>query len=182
MLGYRDRRAHTSLRRLLQRSLKNRSYSWHGGEFTIASTYDDEAQVRIWQPNDTTSKVLRGHASFVYSVSTNRDGSIAASGSWDGTARIWNAQTGQQLFELPHPEGVHAVALDPEGHRLVTVSRGQELRLWDATTGQLLATNRHYDGEDFGPNFFFCRAPTIVSFFNWASSAFSVGSKLTVTS
>ena len=41
-------------------------------------------------PKKITSKVLKGHNDWVYSVAISPDGRYALSGNWDKTLRYWN--------------------------------------------------------------------------------------------
>jgi WD40 repeat protein/serine/threonine protein kinase len=137
-------------------------YSWHGSEVVVASTRDGAGQIRIWRQEQPESMVLEGHTNDIYPVAMSRDGSVIASGSWDGTARIWDGESGRQLFKLTHPMDVQALALAPDGRRLVTVTQDREMRLWDASTGQLMVTKRHYDGFDFNPDILFSSDGTTI--------------------
>ncbi len=48
--------------------------------------------VTVVGPNGGVTAKLAGHKDWVYTVAANKDGSLVASGSADGTIRFWNAQ------------------------------------------------------------------------------------------
>ena len=56
---------------------------------------------------DGRTSLFAGPTDFVYSVSANRDETIAIAGGEDGVLRVWNAQNAQELFkfEPPKPPG-----------------------------------------------------------------------------
>ena len=57
--------------------------------------------------------VLKGHTSYVYSVSFNHDSTLAISGSFDKTICIWNVVTGERMKQLKgHTAGVSSVSFN----------------------------------------------------------------------
>ncbi len=88
---------------------------------------------------------LSGHSDAVWSVSFRPDGSMLASGAWDGTVMLWDAQKGQLLQTLKgHTGWVRSVAFHPDGSTLASGSWDGTVRLWDVHKGQLLHTLREY--------------------------------------
>ena len=83
---------------------------------------------------------LHGHLDNVARVVFSPDGTVIATGSWDGTAKLWNAATGRQLETLPADPGrvVWAVGFSPDGKRVVTGGSGKVAKVWDAATGREL--------------------------------------------
>jgi WD40 repeat protein len=65
---------------------------------------------------DGPPKVLRGHQGSVTAVAFGPDGSLLASGSWDGKERIWDVEAGAEVISFPAaPE---TVTFSPDGRRL----------------------------------------------------------------
>ena len=73
--------------------------------------------MRIW--DSATGKeliALKGHASYVYSVTFSPDGQRVASAGADNTVKLWDTATGKELFALKgHAGEVNDVAFSPDG-------------------------------------------------------------------
>ena len=82
---------------------------------------------------------LEGHTNEVNSVSFSPDGTLLASGSWDGTV-LWDVATREQVTTLDgHMDKAHSVSFSPDGTTLASGSSGTVI-LWDARTGEWIAT------------------------------------------
>ena len=92
----------------------------------------------------TSGKLLRtlqGHTSWVVSVAWNREGTLLASGSGDGTVKLWDVCSGQLLRTLQgHSSWVWSVAWSPDGTLLASGSYDHTVKLWDVRSGELLRT------------------------------------------
>ncbi|MBC7318837.1 PD40 domain-containing protein [Candidatus Bipolaricaulota bacterium] len=76
--------------------------------------------------------LLTGHTEPVLSVAFSPDGSLLASGSWDGTIKLWNVATGEELRTLTgHTGYVYSVAFSPDGKILASGSDDGTVLLWD---------------------------------------------------
>ncbi|MEO8164058.1 MAG: hypothetical protein ABI619_01550, partial [Betaproteobacteria bacterium] len=60
-------------------------------------------------------KILRGHRSFVVSVSFSPNRLILVSGGFDDAAIVWNVETGECLATLRHNSWVESLAFSPDG-------------------------------------------------------------------
>ena len=102
----------------------------------LLAAVSDKA-VLLWDLK--TFKKLRtfDHASVVYGVAFNPDGSRLATGCRDNTIRLWDVVTGEEMAELRgHTDYVHAVAFSPDGSRLASGSGDFTVRLWDTYSAQ----------------------------------------------
>ena len=81
-------------------------------------------------------KTLSGHRDNVMSVEYSPDGSIIATGSWDGTIRLWDGRTGEIKKTLAgHTSEVSSVAFSPDGLTLASGLGNGTIRFWDVETG-----------------------------------------------
>jgi WD40 repeat protein len=73
-----------------------------------------------------------GHPGSVFTVAYSPDGTLLASGGWDGTVRLWNPRTGAEISVLTgHVGPVRSVACAPDGTMLASGGRDRTIRLWD---------------------------------------------------
>jgi WD40 repeat protein len=101
--------------------------------------------VRVWDAATGQELLtLKGHTSWVNSVSFSPDGRRLASTSEDQTVRVWDASTGQELLTL---KGYTSVVFSPDGRLLASAGEDHTVRVWDAATGQeLLTLKGHTEG------------------------------------
>jgi WD40 repeat protein len=87
--------------------------------------------------------ILHGHTGDVKCLVWNRDGTLLASASLDGTARIWDVARRETIAVLTSGTGqVWAVAFSPDGSMLASGGSGGWVYLWDVATGTQLAQFR----------------------------------------
>jgi WD40 repeat protein len=108
--------------------------------------------VRFWDVQSLDAWVLRGHASYGYSVFISPDGGTIYSGGWDGFAgqagsvRFWDAATGEPIGSVGAAgKYVRTAALSPDGSRLavsMALASGVSGRvdILDTATGSMAAT------------------------------------------
>ncbi|MDE5110020.1 MAG: WD40 repeat domain-containing serine/threonine-protein kinase, partial [Trichodesmium sp. St7_bin2_1] len=77
----------------------------------------------------------------VWSITTNPDGRIVASGTTDGSIQLLHLTSGENLGELSGHDGpVFSVAISPDGRTLVSASSGGKIKIWDLYTHRLKNT------------------------------------------
>jgi angio-associated migratory cell protein len=89
---------------------------------------------------------LRGHNDSITSVGFNFDGSLALTGSYDGTVRIWNAADGQLKQTLDGPEDIDWAEWHSKGNAVIAGSKDGTVWMWLAHNGQCVQVFAGHDG------------------------------------
>ena len=77
----------------------------------------------------------------VWSITTNPDGRIVASGTTDGSIQLLHLTSGENLGKLSGHDGpVFSVAISPDGRTLVSASADGKIKIWDLYTHRLKNT------------------------------------------
>ena len=88
-----------------------------------------------WPPGREEA-VLTGHAGEVFSVALTPDGTLAVSGSGDGTVRVWDVPAGEQKAILTgHTGWVRAVMVAADGTLAISGGEDASVRGWDWPPG-----------------------------------------------
>jgi len=86
-------------------------------------------------------KQLKGHSSFVTSVSVSSDGSTVISASADATCRIWSTDTGIPTLILEgHTGPVTSICLSADNNTILSCGEDKTCRVWYASTGENVRT------------------------------------------
>lgn len=104
-----------------------------------------DGTVDVWETSrQPAALTLPGHTGRVTAALT-RDGRIAATGDYAGTARLWDTSNGHLLAEIKaHVGKLRNILMHPEGRWLATAS--ERVRLWDLSTGAMMAETSRFDG------------------------------------
>jgi WD40 repeat protein len=108
------------------------------------------SSLRAWSPPDPPYVVLQtGPQESVTSVAISADGSLVATGSFDGRVRIYDARTGalRRVIGADPSRGVRAVAFAPDGTTIVSggLEMDRTLKVWNVGTGELIRTLAGHD-------------------------------------
>ena len=84
---------------------------------------------------------LEGHESRVWSVDFSPDGTLLASGSWDGTIKLWDITNGRKVKTLQgHSDRVWSVAFSLDSKLLASGSSDKTIKLWNVADGKQIKT------------------------------------------
>jgi WD40 repeat protein len=87
-------------------------------------------KIRIWR-RGARPVVLEAPTGMVWALRILPDGTLASSGSFDGTIRLWDLTKGVECGRLEgHASSVRALAMLEDG-RLASGSEDRTIRLWD---------------------------------------------------
>ena len=125
----------------------------HGNRLASGS-YDES--VKVWQVDEGMQPIYGGshkrlgrclftlpaHSDAVASLDFSYDGTMLASGGFDGLVRIWNTATGQCLKTLRKEEcvPVSQVRFTPNAKFVVVSSMDSRVRLWDYVDSHTVKT------------------------------------------
>lgn len=117
------------------------------GRVALIAGHDPKCPARFWDLETFTpvGKPLL-HEGSVRAVAFTHEGSIALTGSEDGTARMWDVPSGKARGEaLRHGDEIWAVAFSPDDKMVITGGKDNTARLWKVSTGELLGSLPHED-------------------------------------
>jgi WD40 repeat protein/class 3 adenylate cyclase len=85
----------------------------------------------------------------ISSAKYSSDGTVLATGGWDGLVALWDPASGQRIATLdPDTERryvVEDVAFSPDGSLLVSTSWDGTAKMWDVSTHEQIGTLQHED-------------------------------------
>ncbi|MEZ6072274.1 MAG: serine/threonine-protein kinase [Pirellulales bacterium] len=80
---------------------------------------------------------LYRHDSKVRSVAYSTDGTLVASGGYDGKVNVWDVNASGELVELVgHADEVNDLAFSPDGRHLASAGQDHTLRIWNLKPGE----------------------------------------------
>jgi WD40 repeat protein len=70
--------------------------------------------VRLWNPDTGAAvRTLSGHTDWVYALALSGDGTLVASGSWNGEVKVWKVADGSVVKAFIASPGLQTVAAVP---------------------------------------------------------------------
>eukprot|EP01036_Dinobryon_divergens_P057021 gene57021-76133_t len=94
---------------------------------------------------------LEGHSLTIANVKWSPDGTLLASGSYDGELKLWDVTSGALLGTLKlDGERVTSIAWSPDGRKLASGRQDGTVQLWVANSGKLLRTFEGHTGSVTG--------------------------------
>jgi WD40 repeat protein len=90
-------------------------------------------ELKLWDVREGKEKAdLKGHSSYVISISFSPDGKSLASVSWDKTIKLWDLSSGKIIASIGgHPSPLNVVTFSPDGKLLASGSWDGTIRLWE---------------------------------------------------
>lgn len=104
--------------------------------------HNAEAQLRR-SMGMSRQKFSLPHDSSINMATLNKQGTLAATASYDYYAKVWDLTDGRELRRFRHDRMVNTVVFSNDGRRLLTASGDETARLWDVETGQQLLMLKH---------------------------------------
>ncbi len=99
------------------------------GTYWAASSRRGE--VLVWSASSQTlHQAWHAHADMIWTLTFSPDGSMLASGSWDGTVKLWDAASGALRWTGSHSSRINTVAFSPDGSMLASAGLDATVKLW----------------------------------------------------
>lgn len=100
------------------------------------------AVIKLWDVKQRrVLKTMRGHESFIQSVTFSPDSKTLATAGADGTIKLWDVKTGRNRRTLEkHVLTVYDITFMNDGKTLVSAGYEGSVKFWDVATGRLLNT------------------------------------------
>lgn len=115
-------------------------------------------RVFLWdiRQENEPRRIFAGHQEDVQTVSISPDGTLAATGSIDGTIILWKVQTGENHITLPDNGGmVLSTTFSPDG-KFIAAAVDSMAYIWKTETGEKVSDIQGHEGViwflSFAPN------------------------------
>ncbi|HLJ92481.1 MAG TPA: WD40 repeat domain-containing protein [Gemmataceae bacterium] len=104
-----------------------------GQKWSERNGKDRRYEVSLWEL--ATGKqilTLQGHTQHIPSVAFSPDGSLVASGSWDGAVKLWQVATGTEIATFRGDTGpILSVAISFDSKMLAAAGQSGKIQLWN---------------------------------------------------
>lgn len=95
--------------------------------------------IKLWRPDGTLIRTLKGHTHIVLSVDFSPDGQLMVSSSYDKTIRFWTLDGTLVRTIEAHEDDVTSVVFSPDGKHVASASVDSTIKIW-SIDGTLLQT------------------------------------------
>lgn len=100
----------------------------------VSGSYD--SCVSLWNLDDDTQTIIKGHGSYILSVLWSKDGTQVVSASSNGSIKVWSTEDYTCVLDLlGHCKAVLSISLLADGTTLASGSEDETIRLWNMSTG-----------------------------------------------
>lgn len=115
------------------------------------ATISRRGEMLTWRTDRANHPTLQqtwpAHAALAWTLAVGGpagdEGSLLASGSWDGTVKLWQVTTGVLRWIGRHASHVNRVAFAPDGSLLASAGNDGTVRLWSVISGGALQSLAH---------------------------------------
>jgi WD40 repeat protein/serine/threonine protein kinase len=109
-----------------------------------------DGEVRLWDVEQGTSRVLGRHEGVVYRMAVAPDGRRVITGGGDRTVRLWDVVTGESQVFRGFGDGVYWVAFSRDGERIAGAGLDSTVRVWKLTARESGIVADHGSGRKVG--------------------------------
>lgn len=106
----------------------------------LSGSYD--GCVSLWNIDDDTQTIIKGHGSYIMSVLWSKDGTRVVSASSNASIKVWSVVTEDDDYTcvcildlLGHGKAVLSISISADGATLASGSEDETIRLWNMSTG-----------------------------------------------
>lgn len=110
--------------------------------------------IRIWKPEGAYINNLRGHRTYIWSISTTSDGNKVATGSFEEDFYFWDMINTSLIKTFSgHKKSVLSVDISPDDNHIASGSLDETIKLWDIRSGNEIRTGYGHSGNIYDIEF-----------------------------
>lgn len=112
------------------------NFAWAPARGLLAAA-DGDGAITVWDSSTQQRRTIAAHEGLISRLAFNADGSLLASGSWDGSGRLWDPSTGRLVLNLERgfPE-----QFSTDGSRLAFEHEGAGIGFWNLASSTVFRT------------------------------------------